>query len=128
MDKPKVTPKDFFLWVSAMVFLYVSAFALINLLFEYINYTYPDVLNAYIDPYSGSMRIEIATLIVLFPVFLLLMHFIRRDISRDTTKRELWIRRWALFLTIFIAGLTVIGDLITLINYFLGGEISMRFI
>lgn len=128
MDKPKVTPKDFFLWVAAMIFLYSSVFALIRLLFDYINYTFPDALNTYIDPYSSSMRIEIATLIVLFPVFLLLMHFIRRDIQREAMKKELWIRRWALFLTVFIAGLTVIGDSITLINYFLGGEITTRFI
>ncbi len=128
MDKPKVTPKDFFLWVAAMIFLYSSVFALIRLLFDYINYTFPDALNSYIDPYSGSMRIEIAALIVLFPVFLLLMYFIRRDMVREPSKKELWIRRWALFLTVFIAGLTIVGDLITLINYFLGGEVTMRFV
>ena len=128
MEKPKVTPKDFFVWVAAMIFLYGSVFALIRLLFDYINYVFPDALNSYIDPYSASMRIGIATLIVLFPAFLLLMRLIRRDIIRDMMKKELWIRRWALFLTVFIAGLTVIGDLITLVNYFLGGEITTRFL
>src|SRR3989344_1590393 len=69
MDKPKVTPKDFFLWVGAMVALYVSVFSLVSLLFDYINYAYPDVLNTYIDPYSSSMRYEIASLIVLINSF-----------------------------------------------------------
>ncbi|MDO8561628.1 MAG: DUF5671 domain-containing protein [bacterium] len=128
MDKLKVTPKDFFLWIGAMVALYVSVFSLISLLFDYINYAFPDNLNSYIDPYSGSMRYEIASLIVLFPVFLALMRFIRSDIIRDVMKKDLWIRRWVLYITVFVAGATVIGDLITLINYFLGGDLTTRFI
>ena len=43
-------------------------------------------------------------------------------------KRDLWIRRWVLYLTVFVAGAAVAGALITLINYFLGGEITTRFI
>jgi len=128
MDKPKVTPKDFFLWIAAMVALYVSVFAFINLLFDYINYAFPDILNGYLDPYSSSMRFEIASIIVLFPVFLVLMRLIRNDIAANPVKKDLWVRRWVLFITVFVAGATVIGDLITLINYFLGGEVTTRFI
>lgn len=127
MDKPRVTPKDFFLWIAAMIALYVSVFSLISLLFDYINYAYPDALNSYIDPYSSSMRNEIASLVVLFPVFLLLMRFIRNDILRDALKKEIWVRRWVLFLTLFVAGVTIVVDLITLINTFLGGDLSTRF-
>lgn len=129
MDKPKVTPKDFFLWAGAMVALYVSVFSFISLLFEYINYAYPDPLNYnYVDPYSGGMRFAIASLIVLLPVFLVLMRLIRSDIARIPEKRNLWVRRWALFLTVFAAGAAVIIDLITLINYFLGGDLTKPFV
>lgn len=128
MDKPKVTPKDFFLWAMAMIALYGSVFAFIALLFDYINYTFPDALNYYVDPYGGSIRYEIASLIVLSPLFLIMMRLIRNDIARDPTRKDIWIRRWVLYLTVFLAGLTVVGDLITLINYFLGGEITMRFV
>lgn len=128
MDKPKVTPKDFFLWIGAMIALYASVFSLISLLFDYINIAFPDVLNAYVDPYSGSIRYEIASLMVLAPTLLILMRMIRNDIARLPEKRDLWIRRWALFLTVFVAGATVLCDLITLINYFLGGEITTHFV
>ncbi len=128
MDKPRVTPKDFFLWFAGMIFLYGSIFALIRLLFDYINYTFPDALNSYVDPYSSSMRFEMASLIILFPAFLALMRFIRKGMIADASRKEVWVRRWALYLTVFLAGLTVVGTLITLINYFLGGEITTRFI
>lgn len=126
--KPRVTPKDFFLWVGAMAALYASVVSFITLLFEYINYVFPDSLQHYVDPYSGSIRFAIASLIVLFPVFLILMRVIRRDIARDPSRVEIWVRRWVLFLTLFVAGITLVIDLIVLINTFLGGELTARFV
>ncbi|MBV9159059.1 MAG: hypothetical protein JO019_00475 [Candidatus Kaiserbacteria bacterium] len=128
MDKPRVSPKDFFLWAAAMIALYVSVVSFIGLFFEYIDRAYPDALDYYVDPYSGAIRFFMASLIVLFPTFLILMRAIRRDIVRDAAKREIWVRRWALYLTVFIAGATIAIDLVTLINTFLGGDITARFI
>ncbi|HEY4488009.1 MAG TPA: DUF5671 domain-containing protein, partial [Candidatus Paceibacterota bacterium] len=65
---------------------------------------------------------ETASLIVLTPVFLILMRVIRRDIATDASRNETWVRRWALFLTLFVAGATVVIDLIVLITTFLQGE------
>jgi hypothetical protein len=129
MDKPKVGPKDFFLWAGAMVALYGSVISFITLLFEYINHAYPDPLvdYYYVEPYSGSMRFAMASLIVLVPVTIFLMRFIRNDIEADASKTELWVRRWALVLTVFLAGSTVVGDLIALVNGFLGGDLTTRF-
>lgn len=128
MDKPKVTPKDFFLWIGAMAALYGSVVSFIALLFEYIDYAFPDVLQNYVDPYSGTIRFAIASLVVLFPTFLILMRLIRRNIERDPTRAEIWVRRWVLYLTLFVAGITLIIDLITLINTYLGGDVTTRFV
>ena len=128
MDKPKTSPKDFFLWAGAMIALYVSVFSLLELFFDYIDVAYPDALNTYFDPYSAQIRVAIASLIVLFPVFLVLMRLIRSDIAHDPSKKNLWVRKWALVLTVFVAGVTLIVDLITLINTFLGGELTTHFI
>jgi len=128
MDKPKTGPKDFFLWAGAMVALYVSVFSFLTLFFEYIDLAFPDVLNSYVDPYSSGIRVAMASLIVLFPVYLVLIHFIRRDTLQNPAKRGLWVRRWALVLTIFVAGATVAIDLITLINTYLGGELTTHFV
>ncbi|MDB5225456.1 MAG: hypothetical protein JWL87_408 [Candidatus Adlerbacteria bacterium] len=129
METPKATPKDFFLWAGAMVALYGSVVAFLGLVFDYINYAMPDMaLNYYVDPYS-SIAYEMASLIVLAPLFLALMRVIRRDIARDHTRNEVWVRRWALFLTLFIAGATIAIDLIVLLTTFLNGEeLSMRFL
>ncbi len=124
MDKPKVTPKDFVLWFGAMAALYAGVVAFITLVFEYINKAYPNPVSGsyYVDPYSSSISYETAALIVLTPVFLILMRFIRRDIAKDPSRNDIWVRRWALFLTLFLAGVTIVVDLIVLLNTYLQGE------
>jgi len=124
----KTTPKDFFLWAGAMVALYLSVISFITLLFEYINYTYPDPNAGYADPYSSSLRFAMAALIVLVPTTLVLLRFIRGTISAEAGKALIWVRRWVLVLTIFVMTVTILVDLITLVNYFLNGEVTMRFI
>lgn len=125
---PKAGPKDFFLWLGAMVALYSSVVAFLTLTFQYINSAFPDPLQYSYDPYSGSIKFAIATLVVALPLFLVLMRLIRKDIVRIPEKSDLWVRRWALYLTVFIAGFTIATDLVTLIYYFLDGDITMRFV
>ena len=111
-----------------MLSLYISVFTFISLLFSYIDFTFPDPLNGYNDPYSSGMRTSIATLIVLVPLFLFLMRLIRKAMIKDTTRKDIWVRRWALVFTIFVAGAGIAVDLITLINYFLDGDLTTRFL
>ena len=123
MDKPKITAKDFFLWAGAMVAFYWSVIAFILLVFEYINYTFPNMLTYYpADPYASGISYQMASVIVLFPLYLWLMRLIRADITRDPSRKEIWARRWALILTLFVAGIAIAVDLITLLTTFLNGE------
>src|SRR3989344_656357 len=128
-DKPKVTPKDFFLWAGAMITLYASVAAFISLLFSYLNYVYPDALTYFSGgPYSGGVSYEMASLIVLFPIFLAISHLIIKSIKADPTRESVWVRRWAIYLTLFAAAAMIAGVLITLIMYFFNGDTTLRFV
>ncbi|MBI2096513.1 MAG: hypothetical protein HYT43_02685 [Candidatus Taylorbacteria bacterium] len=123
MDKPRITAKDFFLWAGAMVTFYWSVIAYILLTFDYINYAFPNPLAFYpSDPYQSGISYEMASIIVLLPLYLVLMRFIRRDIARDPSRMDIWVRRWALILTLFVAGVAVTVDFIVLLTTFLNGE------
>jgi hypothetical protein len=128
ITKPKTTPKDFFLSLSAIICLYASIISLINLLFEVINTTFPDALDHYRDPYSYSLRLSVATLVIIYPLYLVLMRWIRKDTETHPEKREIAVRRWLVIFTLFLAGAAIVVDLITLINTFLGGEVTIRFV
>lgn len=124
----KTSPRDFFLWAGALIALYGSVASFLTLTFEYINRAFPDALTSYGDPYGGAVRFSMATLIVLVPVALILFRIIRSTIQTEPGKAQIWVRRWALVLTLFIAGAAIAIDLITLINYFLMGETTVRFV
>ncbi len=125
MHNTKVGPKDFFLWAGAMASLYAGVFAFISLIFDYITTAFPNPVSDpynYYDPYFSNISYETATLIVVTPLFMLLMRLIRRDIADDPARNESWVRRWALFLTLFLAAATIVIDLIVLLTTFLQGE------
>jgi hypothetical protein len=67
-------------------------------------------------------------LIVLVPILYVVEWLINRDIARMPEKSDLWIRKWRVYLTLFLTVVLIGGDLITLINTYLNGEISARLI
>jgi hypothetical protein len=56
------------------------------------------------------------------------MRLIRKDIVKHSEKKDIWVRRWALYATLFIASIAIIVDLVTLVNTFLGGDLTTRFV
>lgn len=125
----KTTPKDFFLSIGAFAALYISAVSLLTLVFQYIDILFKDTLNTFYDPYSGAIRFSIASLVIIFPLYVYLTRLINQDIRLHPKKKEVGVRKWLIFLTLFVAGATIIIDLIVLINTFLGGEeLTLAFI
>lgn len=127
MIKPKktakTTPKDFFLWAGAMIAFYWAVLSTLFLIFNYIDYAFPNALAYYPgNPYDSAIPYLMASIIVMLPFYIGLSSLIRRDAVRDSSRSEIWVRRWALILTLFVAGIAIAADLITLLTSFLGGE------
>ncbi|HEY9584930.1 MAG TPA: DUF5671 domain-containing protein [Candidatus Paceibacterota bacterium] len=120
-QKPRTTPKDFFINLGAIVALYTVVVTLLNLLFTVINVAYPKVTSYY---YYGSQSISlpVSTLIIFFPIFILLMWLLEKGYSSLPEKRNLPVRRWLTYITLFIAGLVLAGDLVTVIYYWIDGQ------
>jgi hypothetical protein len=64
-----------------------------------------------------------ASLLVMVPIFVIIIRFINRDIAKEAARANLWVRKWALILTLFIAGLSMAIDLIVLLQRFFSGEL-----
>jgi len=126
LHKKSSVARDFFLYMAVIVSLYISVASVLMLLFAYINVLFPDVLDYYrgFDAVTGPM----ASLIVAFPLYIVLTRFLNQDLRKHTEKKELWIRRWLIYLTLFLAGLMIFIDFITLVKYFLNGETTTRFV
>lgn len=126
IHKHKSVAADFFLYMAVVIALYVSVASVLMLLFAYVDVLFPDVL----DYRSGFSSITgpMSSLIVAFPLYIFLTRFLNQGIRKSPEKKELWIRRWLIFLTLFLAGVMIFVDFITLVRYFLNGETTMRFI
>lgn len=127
--RPYVSAKEAFLYLTLFSTLYLSAYNLGRLVFSFINRVLPDpaLSGHYLDYTSQAMRWSVASLVIAFPVFLYLSWLMGRAIRREPMKRASRVRKWLTYLTLFIAASVLVGDLITLLYNFLGGELGLRF-
>lgn len=124
-------PRDVFLHLLVIITLYWSSITFVTLLWQFINYFLPDELNRYYgySYYSFElMRFAVASLFIVFPVFIGTSYFLNKIYKKESIVRDSKIRKWLLYFTLFIASLVVVGDLIAVINNLLGGETTLRFI
>ena len=120
----KYTAKDFFLHIAVIVLLYTGTIALLNILFNAINTAFPKVSQYYNYGYydSNPLSLPVATLIVIFPLLLILTNILRKSYDEDPSRKEYAVRKWLIYITLFIAGGVLAGDLITVLYYFLDGQ------
>jgi hypothetical protein len=126
IETTHATAKDFFLYAGWIITLYASIISLLTFVFSCINLLYPPLYFSPSFENSGIVT-AISVLIVMFPAFIILSKIIYKDIDKNKVKKDIWIRRWSLYLTIFALGLTLAVTVITLINAFLNGDFVANF-
>lgn len=128
--RPCLSAREAFLYLVLFATLYVAAWNLGSLLFDLINRAFPDPADpAYqTSRLADSIRWSTSSVIIAFPVFLFVAHYLGKELARSPIKRLSAVRRWLTYLTLFIAASVLIGDMIALVNNVLGGELSVRFI
>lgn len=125
----KTTPKDVFLHLLSMVTLYISVISAVVLLFKYVDTAFPDAVRYYSQSGTFSaMRSAIASLIVAWPIFICVNRFIQKEYKQIPAKKGLGIRKWLTYLTLFVAAIVIIVNLIMLIFNFLDGELTTAFV
>lgn len=132
MPKPYLSARDAFMYLLLFTTLYISAFDLGNLVFQFIDHAFPDgsasVLVHGDASFRAGIRWPVASLLIAFPIYVLIATLLRRAIARDPGKRASKVRKWLTYLTLFSASITLIGDCTSLVASFLGGELTVRFL
>lgn len=125
----KTKALDVFLYLGIFISLIVSVTNIISILFTAIERKFTDVLEIgrYVDIYGSDMRMAIASLVVMFPIYLGLSMYVSRDIKNFLYKQDLFIRKLFVYTTIFVTVCTLVGSLVATIYYYLGGELTIRF-
>lgn len=117
----RTTPQDFFLWLGTVIALYISAGSLIALSFGIIDaHLTVQVLGH--NPHASGLSFATAMLLVIFPVYIALTRILHNAQRRDPQRADIWVRRWSIYLTLFLAGGGMLIDLVTLLYTYLQGE------
>src|SRR5271165_4173172 len=102
--RPYLSAREAFLYLVLFSALYLSAYHLGSLAFDFINRFLPDpAVREYGSSIVDSMRFSSASLIIGVPLYLFMSAKIGRDLARNPVKRLSSVRRWLTYLTLFLA-------------------------
>jgi hypothetical protein len=123
--RPSLSSREAFLYLVMFSTLYYGAWNLGSLVFVFINRAFPDPSDT---NYWDGQRWSTAAVIIAFPVFFFMAHYIGEEIKRNPLKRLSPVRRWLTYMTLFVSSATLLGDTTTLIYSLLGGDLTIRFV
>jgi hypothetical protein len=129
--KPSGSAKDAFLYLLSFSMLATWTIGAGSVMFTLIDRWLKDPLGPATNYYAGGyyqIADSLACMIVAFPLYLLTMRYILRDVRLHPEKRESPVRKWLTYIALLIAAGVVVGDLITFLTYFLRGELTGRFV
>jgi Domain of unknown function (DUF5671) len=127
--KPYLSAREVFVYLVLFTALYVTTVSLGALVFELIDWLLPDPMqHAYAVSLGESIRWNISTLIISFPLFIFMFRSVTRSIAVDPATRGSRSRKWLTYLTLFVAGVSLVGDMVALVYNALGGELTLRFV
>ncbi len=121
---------DVFVYLGIAISLIWSVYNLLQIVFTAIDRKFPDLLTATysVDIYSSDVRMAIASLVVMYPLYLALSWYVAKDITKFPYKHNLGVRKIMIYATLFITVCTLVGTLVSLIYNYLGGDLSLRFV
>lgn len=125
--RPYIPARVAFLHLVLFATLFVTAYNCGAVLFTLIEKWIPDAAR---PSYAGGslmfLRGAIASLVIALPLFVWMNRLIGRAFEREPEQRASTVRKWLTSLTLFVAALTMIGDLVVLVMMFLSGELMLR--
>ncbi|MBP7006538.1 MAG: hypothetical protein KBC44_00730 [Candidatus Pacebacteria bacterium] len=132
-EKSKMSLGFFFLSLGVLITLITTVVSFLNLVFGTLEKRFPDVLNSsYQYGYSTydyeGIRMSLATLVIFFPVFLIVSYFWKKFMISGLSHEDTLVKKWLIYIVLFLSSLTLVIDLVTLVKYFISGEITTRFL
>lgn len=108
------------IYLTYVVTLYTSLWAITSILFSTITKAFPGTENFY--GYYNSPSWPSALIIVIFPIFIFIARFVNSLESKEVTTGKIRSIKNIIYLNIFLSALTLASSLITVLYYFFSGQ------
>lgn len=121
--------QDFFLYLVTFLSLAFVSFGEGSILFGFIDKFVTDMEGGAYPAFNQEVvKFGIAALIIAGPIYFIISRIITKRINEERISLESVVRKWLTYIVLFFASAIVIGDLITLVINFLGGDFSASFL
>lgn len=118
-----------FLYMLSLVALVLTSLSTGMVIFQIINKYISDPVGRFGQVFSPELlRFAIAALIVAAPIFFLTSRQIYKDLSRGVLDKDSGVRKWLTYFILLVSSVIILGWFIGLINSYLGGELTIKFI
>lgn len=120
-----------FFYLLFFILLGIVSYSVGNILFALIENHFPvpgDENDWKIQNNDSQIRGGISGLIIGAPLFFFLGRFLGRKRRENPELKRSQIRKWLTYLTLVVAGSTLLGDAISLVYNLLDGEMTTRFL
>src|SRR5262245_38277997 len=127
--RPSLSAREAFMYLLLFTTLYIVAFNLGSLIFQFINRAFPDPASPMPERFfRDAIRWSVSSLIVALPIFLYMSRLTITAARANPRGRASPVRRWLTYLTLFMAAGVLIGDVVSLVYSLLGGELTTRLV
>lgn len=124
----KHNAKYAFYYLLSLVALIFTALSVGMVAFNIIDKTVADTILSYRSVGDGSLKFAISALLIAAPIFYILSLLISKGIKKGELDKESPLRRWLTYFILLVSSLIILGAFIGVINNFLSGELTTRFV
>ena len=129
MSQNSDNAKHAFFYLVAFFALAFTATAIGQVVFQLINRMIVETTPSYSGNFAQSiLRFSVSSLIIAGPIYYFTTRKINTELAKGKLDPDSAIRKWLTYIAIFIAAAVAIGDLIFILNSFLSGELTLKFL
>lgn len=115
-----------FYYLLSLISLGAMALGLGIIVFEVLDKAFVGVSNSYFS--MQSLKMAFSTLLISAPIYYICSHLLSKSIKKGDLSLESSLRKWLIYLILLVTSVVMLVWLITILNGFLNGEMTLKFI
>ena len=115
-----------FYYLLSLISLGAMALGLGIIVFEVLDKVFVDVSNSYFS--MQALKTAFSTLLISTSIYYVCSHLLSKSIKKQELSLESSLRKWLIYLILLVTSIVMLVWLVSILNSFLNGEMTIKFI
>jgi hypothetical protein len=115
-----------FYYLLSLISLGAMALGLGIIVFEVLDKVFVDVSNSYFS--MQALKTAFSTLLISTSIYYICSHLLSKSIKKQELSLESSLRKWLIYLILLVTSIVMLVWLVSILNSFLNGEMTIKFI